>query len=456
MILPGIARRNRRRPCCSRWATRTPGELSVSQRQKFNLHLPGLLKVLAEHLYSSKKVGIRELIQNAHDSCVRRKIEAGEADYRPRIDVSLDIPKRTVVIRDNGNGLTAEEIETYLATIGRGYTRELRERLSLDSPAEAAELIGQFGLGFLSAFLLAGEVTLLDALPQGRPSPALVLRRRRALRSQRGRARSARHHRAAQDQTGRVVHPQRADPAGHHPHLRRFPADADLLRRRSRPGQPDGPAVGGRQPRRGHPRLRRPGLSRHQGPVRAALAGLEGHGRPRFHEGAPEGLPVRAAWLSSLGARVRRSAGVHPPHVHLRARARPAAALGPLCPRRHRVPALAADRLPREHPPGRELRVGAAGPGGAAGQRPARPGPQGPQHLEAGGARPQRRDHRLGGQRQRVLRAGRGHRHLPHQSGSAEPAGIPGPLRRQPVLRHPRAGLASRAAAGRGPGRAGH
>ena len=43
----------------------------MSDRQKFNLHLPGLLKVLAEHLYSSKKVGVWELIQNAHDSCVR-------------------------------------------------------------------------------------------------------------------------------------------------------------------------------------------------------------------------------------------------------------------------------------------------------------------------------------------------------------------------------------------------
>ena len=48
----------------------------MTERQRFNLHLPGLLKVLAEHLYSSKKVGVRELIQNAHDSCVRRKIEA--------------------------------------------------------------------------------------------------------------------------------------------------------------------------------------------------------------------------------------------------------------------------------------------------------------------------------------------------------------------------------------------
>jgi molecular chaperone HtpG len=142
----------------------------MNERQRFNLHLPGLLKVLAEHLYSSKKVGIRELIQNAHDSCVRRRIEAEEAHYRPRIDISVDPARRVVVIRDNGNGLTAEEIATYLSTIGRGYTRELREKLALYSPTEAAELIGQFGLGFLSAFLLASEVTLITRSVQGGPA----------------------------------------------------------------------------------------------------------------------------------------------------------------------------------------------------------------------------------------------------------------------------------------------
>src|SRR5262245_41666094 len=142
----------------------------MSDRQRFNLHLPGLLKVLAEHLYASKKVGIRELIQNAHDSCTRRKIEANEPRYAPRIDVELDEAARTITIRDNGNGLTEEEISTYLATIGRGYTRELRERLAFSSPEEAAELIGQFGLGFLSAFLLAQEVTLVTRSIQGTPA----------------------------------------------------------------------------------------------------------------------------------------------------------------------------------------------------------------------------------------------------------------------------------------------
>src|SRR5581483_9530350 len=75
-----------------------------------------------------------------------------------------------LTIRDNGCGLTEEEIGTYLATIGRGYTRELRERLTLSSPDEAAELIGQFGLGFLSAFLLADDVTVITRSYQGGPA----------------------------------------------------------------------------------------------------------------------------------------------------------------------------------------------------------------------------------------------------------------------------------------------
>jgi molecular chaperone HtpG len=66
--------------------------------------------------------------------------------------------------------LTEEEIQTYLATIGRGYTRELREKLSLTSPEEAAALIGQFGLGFLSAFLLASEVSVVTRSIKGTPA----------------------------------------------------------------------------------------------------------------------------------------------------------------------------------------------------------------------------------------------------------------------------------------------
>ncbi|WP_436714590.1 ATP-binding protein [Roseiconus lacunae] len=131
--------------------------MSSPATAKFDLHLPGLLKVLAEHLYSDRRVGFRELLQNAHDSCSRRRIEA-PGDFQPRIRVSIDADEGILVIDDNGCGLTEDEIVNYLATIGRGYTRQLREEAALNDPESYRELIGQFGLGFLSAFLIASEV----------------------------------------------------------------------------------------------------------------------------------------------------------------------------------------------------------------------------------------------------------------------------------------------------------
>lgn len=131
-------------------------------KRPFKLHLPGLLKVLAEHLYSTKKVALRELIQNAHDSCNRRAVEAPDRYYRPVVKISTDPERELLIIEDNGSGLTEEEINDYLSTIGRSYTRELTERLSIMSPEKASELIGQFGLGFLSAFLIATEVRVIS------------------------------------------------------------------------------------------------------------------------------------------------------------------------------------------------------------------------------------------------------------------------------------------------------
>src|SRR5690606_33397966 len=61
---------------------------------------------------------------------------------------------------DNGSGLTEDEVTEYLSTIGRSYTRQLGENLAILNPEEASRLVGQFGLGFLSAFLIAEEVIL--------------------------------------------------------------------------------------------------------------------------------------------------------------------------------------------------------------------------------------------------------------------------------------------------------
>ncbi len=113
--------------------------------------LGGLMKVLGEHLYSSPNVAIRELVQNAHDSCVRRRLEQPQVAFEPSIVVRTDPAARTLSFEDTGAGLTEDEIERHLATIGSGYTRSLR-----DQGHEG--LIGYFGLGFLSAFVVSERI----------------------------------------------------------------------------------------------------------------------------------------------------------------------------------------------------------------------------------------------------------------------------------------------------------
>ena len=137
--------------------------MASSHTLPMGLHLPGLLTILGEHLYSDPTVALREALQNAHDSCERRRVEAGERAYLPRIVVRASRRGRFLELEDNGSGLTEREIAEFLATIGRSYTGELRARLEFGEGAELAaaeSLVGQFGLGFLSAFLLAKRVVL--------------------------------------------------------------------------------------------------------------------------------------------------------------------------------------------------------------------------------------------------------------------------------------------------------
>jgi molecular chaperone HtpG len=117
--------------------------------------MSGLMTVLGQHLYSTPMVALRELVQNAHDSTVRRRIEdpsASQADTHIRVEG--DLSKNIVRVTDCGAGMTEYEVHTYLATVGTGYTRKLRTETQSD------ELIGMFGLGFLSAFVLATRVTV--------------------------------------------------------------------------------------------------------------------------------------------------------------------------------------------------------------------------------------------------------------------------------------------------------
>lgn len=117
--------------------------------QKTRVDLAGLMRVLGEALYSTPHVAIRELVQNGHDSCARRAIESEDA-FRPAIAVTST--PGTLTITDNGAGLTLAEIHSYLATVGAGYTRTLRDA------GQGEGLIGYFGLGFLSAFAVGEKV----------------------------------------------------------------------------------------------------------------------------------------------------------------------------------------------------------------------------------------------------------------------------------------------------------
>lgn len=116
--------------------------------------LNGLMQVLSKHLYSTPMVALRELVQNAHDSIVRRRLEQPSWQDKAAIHVIGDRNNKQLHIIDTGAGLTEYEIHTFLATVGVGYTRNLREQ------DDNTGLIGMFGLGFLSAFVLAKQVTL--------------------------------------------------------------------------------------------------------------------------------------------------------------------------------------------------------------------------------------------------------------------------------------------------------
>lgn len=116
--------------------------------------LHGLMQVLSKNLYSTPIVALRELVQNAHDAIVRRRIEQEIVTTQGVIRVVADPVRKTIKIIDTGSGLTVQEIHDFLATVGIGYTRHLRQQ------DDDSGLIGMFGLGFLSAFVLSHQVTV--------------------------------------------------------------------------------------------------------------------------------------------------------------------------------------------------------------------------------------------------------------------------------------------------------
>ncbi len=129
-------------------------------QHEIQIALEGLITLLAQNLYADPDVFLREMIQNAHDSVMKRAALAEQRrETAPggRIDIDIDRDASTLSITDNGAGLTRDEIHNYLSTIGRSGTREFREQFA----EHAASLIGQFGIGLLSAFIVARRVEVV-------------------------------------------------------------------------------------------------------------------------------------------------------------------------------------------------------------------------------------------------------------------------------------------------------
>ncbi len=124
-----------------------------------------LLKLMIHSLYSNKEIFLRELISNAADAADKLRFEAlsdsalYEDDSELKIRVSYDKEARTITVRDNGIGMSREEVIENIGTIAKSGTQQFLESLTGDQ-AKDAKLIGQFGVGFYSAFIVADKVTL--------------------------------------------------------------------------------------------------------------------------------------------------------------------------------------------------------------------------------------------------------------------------------------------------------
>ena len=131
----------------------------------FETEVKHLLHLMIHSLYSNKEIFLRELISNASDAADKLRFEAlsndglYEGDSELKIRLKFDKEKRTITIIDNGVGMTRAEVQEHIGTIAKSGTRQFFEALTGEQ-AKDSELIGQFGVGFYSSFIVADKVTL--------------------------------------------------------------------------------------------------------------------------------------------------------------------------------------------------------------------------------------------------------------------------------------------------------
>lgn len=139
--------------------------MSMKETLGFQAEVKQLLQLMIHSLYSHKEIFLRELISNASDAADKLRFEAlsdaalFENDAELKISISVDKEAKTLTIRDNGIGMSRQEVIEHIGTIAKSGTREFFGKLTGDQ-ARDSQLIGQFGVGFYSGFIVADKMTL--------------------------------------------------------------------------------------------------------------------------------------------------------------------------------------------------------------------------------------------------------------------------------------------------------
>ena len=137
---------------------------AMAQQGTINVTTDNIFPIIKQFLYSDQEIFLRELVSNAVDATQKRKMlaslgEIGEITDTPQVEVLLDEAAGTMTIRDNGIGMTAEEIDKYINQIAFSGATDFLEKYK-DADAKQA-IIGHFGLGFYSAFMVADRVDIV-------------------------------------------------------------------------------------------------------------------------------------------------------------------------------------------------------------------------------------------------------------------------------------------------------
>lgn len=147
----------------------------MQEKGKISIHTENIFPIIKKFLYSDHEIFLRELVSNSVDATQKIKRLAALGEYsgdlgEARVEVSVDKKKKTITIKDSGLGMTAEEIKKYINQIAFSGATEFMEKFK--DAGDAKEIIGKFGLGFYSAFMVAGKVEIDSLSYQDDAEPA--------------------------------------------------------------------------------------------------------------------------------------------------------------------------------------------------------------------------------------------------------------------------------------------